>query len=107
MNEAAQRISLEADGERRVVLTGEIDLSAVHSYLERNPVPTGIAAIEAAAVTFIDSAGLKFLIDLVSRSPEAILRRPSDRLLELLMLTGTSDLFTTEMRSPARRTSQS
>lgn len=107
MTRGPGQILLEGDFRQRVVLSGEIDLSSVQAYLAENDVPTDILTIDAAEVTFMDSSGLKFLLDVVSRSPDVVLCSPSERLRELLELTGTSDLVPLEIprriTSPASR----
>lgn len=53
--------------------------------------------IDLSEVTFMDSGGLRLLYHAAAGSPEPpVLRGVTDRILDLLELSGVSDLFTIE-----------
>jgi anti-sigma B factor antagonist len=87
----------------KVTASGEIDIQAVDGFLAACTRPLdepGIRclAIDLAAVTFIDSAGIVALIQLHKRSLELgkqlILERPSSRVLQVLDMTALDTMFT-------------
>lgn len=69
---------LDADGEHRVTLIGELDIAcvdALHGELLRvEATDAGSIVVDLGAVSFIDSSGLRTLITAVQRSRSAINR---------------------------------
>ena len=100
MTGAAGAITVrERDGERHVVLEGEVDLDVVSRLSDEDRLGF-VHAVDSAALTFLDSSGLRFLLGLTAVNPEVRLVDPPPVLVELLEMTGTAPLFRTE---PAQR----
>lgn len=76
-----------------VVLAGEVDLGAVRRFQDEHRHAGPIDAIVAEDLTFIDSSGLKFLLQVQAANPGVLLSRPPGPLLYLLELTGTAERF--------------
>ena len=95
------RITVEDAGVATlVVLTGEIDvaLRAAASECMVTVIATdGPVVIDTSEVTFIDSSGLAFLLQLQSVAADAgrsvVLRDPSGAVVDLLALVGLDGLF--------------
>lgn len=88
------------DGTTTVVLRGEIDAGRRES-ASRSMVAVleadGPVVLDTAGVTFIDSSGLAFLLQIQSVATSAgrtvVLRDPSGAVVELLALVGLDALF--------------
>lgn len=82
-------------------ITGDIDasttpaLSEAFSHGHATADEGGVLVLDFEGVTFMDSSGLRVLIDLCSRvGPDRVaLRAPSQRVRRLLEMTGLSDQF--------------
>ena len=90
----------------RVALQGEIDAHSAPNVAERFvslPVGDDDIVIAMAEVTFMDSSGLRVLIDLQQRAGDAgrrlVLDSPSQSVTKLLDVSGLSDHFTIEFES--------
>lgn len=92
----------QADGVARLTVVGELDLSTAGRLRT-----TGLASLEDATtrltidlsgVSFIDSTGLGALVEIKNaadgRGVAFVLVAPSERVLEVLRLTGMLDAFT-------------
>lgn len=86
-----------------VALRGEIDAHSAPAVADRFstlPVGDGDIVIDMAEVSFMDSSGLRVLLDLHQRAGEAerrlVLRTPSQSVTKLLEVSGLSDHFTVE-----------
>lgn len=96
-------ITHEDDGTVLVVLRGEIDAS-LRSAASQGMVAVvraeGPVTVDTSEVTFIDSSGLAFLLQLQGVTTDAgrplLLRDPSGAVLDLLSLVGLDTLFVTE-----------
>jgi anti-sigma B factor antagonist len=85
----------------RICLQGEMDMAAVpileDELANLNPNPSNLL-IDLSALKFVDSSGLKYLIDIHQRlgSPESTIEliHPSDPVMKLIELTGTQFLVT-------------
>lgn len=96
----------ERDGTVTVRLAGEID-AGEREHASRCMVAVlagdGPVVVDTSAVTFIDSSGLAFLLQLQAVLTDAgrdlRLRDPSGAVLDLLALVGLDTLFVTE-RTP-------
>lgn len=85
-------------GSNSVALKGEIDAHSAPALAQRfDTLPAGDIVIEMAEVTFMDSSGLRILIDLQQRADEAshrlILEAPSPSVVRLLEVSGLTDHF--------------
>lgn len=83
------------------MVSGEIDAHSVTSlsdHLSECTATDGDVVIDMSAVTFMDSSGLRLLIDLRQRTEAAphdlVLRSPSAAVLRLLEVAGLDDHFT-------------
>jgi anti-anti-sigma factor len=94
-------ITVERTGDTMVVrLRGEIDASLRHAASEAMVAVLaghGPLVIDASAVTFIDSSGMAFLLQLHGVATDAgrsvHLRDPSGAVVELLALVGLDAIF--------------
>lgn len=85
----------------RICLQGEMDMAAVpileDELANLNTNPSNLL-IDLSALKFVDSSGLKYLIDIQQRlgSPESTIEliHPSDPVVKLIELTGTQFLVT-------------
>ena len=91
----------ESAGATEVVLRGEIDASlraAASECMITVLAGRGPLVIDTSAVTFIDSSGLAFLLQLQSVASDAgrsvTLRDPSGVVVDLLAMVGLDSLFT-------------
>jgi anti-anti-sigma factor len=95
---------LRQNGERVMVLSGEIDVDAVQAFEARTgsagPAPsltTSVAVADVSAVTFIDCYGLGFLVRCTQSARESgrrpVLRGPTPPVQRVLGLTGLTALF--------------
>jgi anti-anti-sigma factor len=92
----------ERDSVLEVVMGGEIDLSSVKALqrdVENNVLAQqpSIVIFDLDAVTFVDSTGLRFLLDAKSKldawGSHLFLARPSDPVCKLLNISGVRALF--------------
>ena len=112
---------LQQNGERVMLLSGEIDVDTVQAFEARTgsagsaPLPsTSVAVADVTAVTFIDCYGLSFLVRGTQAARASgrrpILRGPTPPVQRVLRLTGLTALFSTDcieferrpLRAPAR-----
>jgi anti-anti-sigma factor len=92
------RLLITELGPNSVALQGEIDAHSAPKLAERfSTLPTGDVVIVMADVTFMDSSGLRVLIDLQQRvdatSNRLILDAPSQSVVRLLEVSGLDDHF--------------
>lgn len=94
------RLDIAETGASSFALHGEIDAHSAPLLSERfRSLPDGSNDIEVdlAAVSFIDSSGLRVLIDLHQRAADAdrrlVLRSPSHSVIRLLEVAGLDDHF--------------
>lgn len=85
-------------GSNSVALRGEVDAHTAPTLAQRfRTLPAGDIVIDMADVTFMDSNGLRVLIDLQQRAVEAshrlILDAPSPSVIRLLEVSGLTDHF--------------
>ncbi len=101
MSDSASRLSIGQDGEgRTLVLAGEIDAHTAPDLAARLadlPGDDGDITIDMAAVEFIDSSGLRVLIDVHNRVAEVdrrlVLRAPSATVTRLVEIAGLAGHF--------------
>ena len=79
----------------RLILSGELDIATVPQLLEqtrrqldKNP---EFLVLDLSGVSFIDSSGLKALLEAVHMHPDRVRIVPSAACLRLFELTGVSD----------------
>jgi anti-anti-sigma factor len=91
-----------ADDRARVVLTGELDadtLPTVHAAVQRalDGPATGPVEVDTSALTFLDSSGLRCLIECAQRCEAAgrrlVLARPSPLVRQILEITDLAGYF--------------
>ncbi len=92
------RLVITELGPNSVALQGEIDAHSAPTLAQRfHTLPAGDIVIEMAEVTFMDSSGLRILIDLQQRADEAsqrlVLDSPSQSVVRLLEVAGLTDHF--------------
>jgi anti-anti-sigma factor len=89
------------DGSTTIFLSGELDHEGVEA-IERDvqrvaSLTTRALVFDTAEVTFVDSAGLRLLLQtqmtVCSRGAEFVMARPADNVVRLLRLTGLDDLL--------------
>lgn len=97
MNETNPRLQIGLDG-NALVLVGEIDAHTapdLAAHLDPLPGTSGDVIVDLADVTFIDSSGLRVLVEAHHRSTAAerrfTLRSPSTAVIRLLEISGLSD----------------
>ncbi|MCU1359417.1 MAG: putative anti-sigma factor antagonist [Ilumatobacteraceae bacterium] len=102
MSDTAARldISTGADG---LVLAGELDAHTAPQLAERLvelPPGDGVVVLDVERVEFMDSSGLRVVIDVHQRAVEAnrrlVLRHPTAAVQRLLEISGLSDHIATE-----------
>jgi len=89
------------DGSVTVVLSGELDhegVAAVETDVHRAvALARGALAIDTSDVTFVDSAGLRLILQTqmtaCSRSIDFLMAHPAENVVRLLKLTGLDDLL--------------
>lgn len=92
----------QAGGAARLVVSGEMDMAtagqfsaAAKSVLAETS--TSVLTVDLADVSFIDSTGLGSLVevqnDAETRDVRLVLHAPSERVVEVLRLTGMLDAF--------------
>jgi len=98
MSSESTRLEMSTDVDGALVLVGEID-SFTAPDLAARLADTSIVAVDLSGVTFIDSSGLRALVEAHQRHADAdaglTLRRPSaavQRLLEISGLHGHLDI---------------
>lgn len=100
---ATAALATAPDGSMTVTLTGELDhegVIAVEGEVHRAAATAvGAVILDAEKVTFVDSAGLRLVLQTQmtasSRDLTFVLARPSDNVVRLLELTGLDDLIAT------------
>lgn len=103
MPASPNRLSIADQGPCSVSVSGEIDAHSAPTLAEHLNdcacADTDIV-IDMSGVTFMDSSGLRVLIDLHQRVESAphglVLHAPSDSVLRLLEIAGLDDHFTLE-----------
>jgi anti-anti-sigma factor len=85
----------------RVRLTGEFDLSEVHTF--RETVTAGFVhdgysvVLDLSEITFLDSSGLRAILEArhaaLARGASLVLMGPSEAVEKVLELTGLTDVF--------------
>lgn len=106
MIEMSNRLAITDIEPAGVALRGEIDAHSASDVVDRFstlPPGDGDIVIHMAEVSFVDSSGLRVLLDLHQRAGEAgrrlVLHTPSQAVTKLLEVTGLSDHFTVESAS--------
>ena len=93
-------------GPHALLLVGEFDMAAVPRLKERLAGAVGDVQLDCEALTFIDAAGLRFLVALhqacESRGTQLAIVNPSRCVARLLALTGTDELLDTRPTSRYR-----
>lgn len=93
-------VSPADDGSIAVSLSGELDhegVAVVEADVQRAAaVAVGALTLETAEVTFVDSAGLRLILQAqmttCGRGVDFVLGHPADNVVRLLRLTGLDDL---------------
>jgi anti-anti-sigma factor len=95
-------VSIETTGPTSAVLSGELDLAAISTVQVALARFEGDLSLDCSGLTFIDAAGLRTLVDVLSRSEakgtRLVLVHPSRCLVRLLELTNLSARF--DLRFP-------
>lgn len=98
---ASNRLEITAQGPCSVSVSGEIDAHSAPSladHLSDCSANDADIVIDMSGVTFMDSSGLRTLIDLHQRTEAApyglVLRSPSDTVVRLIEVAGLDDHFT-------------
>jgi anti-anti-sigma factor len=93
------RLDVATDVDGALVLTGEIDSYTAPALAERLNADPPAEVVDVAGVTFIDSSGLRILVEVhqqrVAAGSRLVLRSPSaavQRLLEISGLAGHLDV---------------
>jgi anti-anti-sigma factor len=101
MSVSPNRLEITEQGPCTVSVSGEIDAHSAPLLAEHLSGCTATDAdivIDMSAVTFMDSSGLRMLIDLRQRTESAphdlVVRSPSDTVVRLLEVAGLDDHFT-------------
>lgn len=91
---AAFRIEPAGDS-RTFVLSGELDMAATDLVIEATGslAGEGDVVFELAGLTFIDSSGLRAVLQVAERIPEGklVLRAPTDAVQRVLDIVGLAD----------------
>jgi len=103
------RLLITELGPGSVALKGEIDAHSAPKLADRfSTLPSGDVVIVMADVTFMDSSGLRVLIDLQQRvdaaSNRLILEAPSQSVVRLLEVSGLADHFAIERETTTEAT---
>jgi anti-anti-sigma factor len=91
------RAEIEAGEVPVLRLGGELDLSTTE--IARSVAESAISAkaprlvVDLTELTFIDSAGLGFLVALAKRIPDVELRHPSENVRRVLEMTGLTEVL--------------
>jgi anti-sigma B factor antagonist len=98
MSEAAVRLSIVASAPTMVTLSGEIDAHtapALAEHFATLPEGGGDIALDMSGVDFIDSSGLRVVIELHQRAEadarKLLVTKPSSPVARLLEISGLSD----------------
>ena len=101
MSASSNRLEITAQGPCAVTVSGEIDAHSaplLADHLSDCAATDTDIAIDLSGVSFMDSSGLRMLIELRQRVEDAphglVLRSPSDTVLRLLEVAGLDDHFT-------------
>ena len=98
MSEASARLTIE-NGSSPIVLIGEIDAHTAPQLAETfTPLPgEGDIDLDMAGVDFMDSSGLRVLIDVHQRAESEgrrlVIRRPSNTVARLIEISGLANLL--------------
>ncbi len=92
------RMTITETAPGELSLSGEIDAHTAPTFAERlGAVVTGRLVVDMSAVTFMDSSGLRVLVEFHQRNadggPTLIIARPSRPIVRLLELTGLDEQF--------------
>lgn len=100
MTDPSPRLSISGDNadDSRLVLTGEIDAHTapdLAAHLDPLPGAAGDVTLDVAAIEFIDSSGLRLIVEAHQRASESdrrlVLHRPSSAVVRLLEISGLRD----------------
>lgn len=99
-DESARLVIASSDADV-FVLSGEVDAHTAPQFAAQfEPLPAGVdeaVTIDMAEVTFMDSSGLRVLIELNRRAGEAgialIVRAPSRAVARIIEISGLSDII--------------
>ena len=92
------RLSVSTDSTGVHVLTGEIDAHTAPVFTARfDPLPaTGVITLDMSGVTFMDSSGLRALVDLAGRAGAAgssiTVQAPSRSVAKIIEISGLTDV---------------
>jgi anti-sigma B factor antagonist len=96
MTDSSDTFSVTRDGDDRLVLAGELDLYAAE-LLNEAVAASAIDRIDLAAVSFVDSYGLRSLLEAqraaAGRGVRLVLEAPSPEVTRLLEITCTTTQF--------------
>lgn len=97
--EAAASTSHE-EGAAVLNLSGELDLSTIHSVRETADALIGEnpdrLVIDLTHVTFMDSSGIALLLWIATRLPQTTLRNPSPIIRQVIEMTGLAETLSIE-----------
>ena len=97
MSAEAARLSVSADATG--VLSGEIDAHTAPVFAAQfDPLPdTEVITLDMSGVTFMDSSGLRALVDLAGRAGDAgssiAVRAPSRSVAKIIEISGLTDII--------------
>jgi anti-anti-sigma factor len=101
MSASPNRLVITDQGPSSIVVSGEIDAHSAPALAERLNCCSAVdvdIVVDMSAVTFMDSSGLRVLIDVHQRTADAphglVLRAPSASVVRLLEVAGLADHFT-------------
>lgn len=99
MSAEETRLDIARDADGALILAGEIDSYTAPDLAERLAADPPVEVLDVAGVTFIDSSGLRVLVEVhqarAARGSRLVLRAPSapvQRLLEISGLAGHLDI---------------
>ena len=99
MSAEAARLSVSADATGVHVLSGEIDAHTAPVFAAQfDPLPdTEVITLDMSGVTFMDSSGLRALVDLAGRAGDAgssvAVRAPSRSVAKIIEISGLTDII--------------
>jgi anti-anti-sigma factor len=86
---------LQDDGQSRVVITGELDMSTSQALREGLVGASGAVIVDCSGLTFVDSSGITELLMLAKRVESLVLEKPSSSLRHVIEVLGLAEVLPT------------